>query len=349
MTIHELETPSLLIDLDVVERNLKRWQAFCDQHNIRNRPHIKTHKLPQLAHWQLETGAVGITCQKLGEVEIMADAGIDDIFLTYNIIGREKLNRLAALHQRIRLRTIADSQQIVDGLAEAVSHSGKPLTVFVECETGMQRIGVPTPAAAADLAAGIARTDALEFGGFSTYPTTREAVTFMNEAVSRCRQQGLEVPEISGGGTPGMWNLPEYTGFTEHRAGTYIYNDRIIAATKASDPGDCAMTVLATVISTAGADWVTIDGGTKTFSSDQYGQHGFGVVSGDPECVLERCTEEHGMLVRNHGKPRYRLGDRVRVVPNHACVVSNLHETACAVRGDKVVAIWPIAARGKLQ
>lgn len=349
MKIIDLETPALIIDLDRVEANLRRWQAFCDRHHFKNRPHIKTHKIPELAKLQIEAGAVGVTCQKLGEAEVMADGGIDDLFLTYNIVGPEKLARLAALHRRAAIRTIADSREVADGLNGMAQECGKPLLVFVECDTGMHRIGVGTPGEAAALAVYIASCEGLRFGGFSTYPTNDKAVDFMREARRLCEAQGVPVPDVSGGGTPGMWRLASYDGFTEYRAGTFIYGDRITVANGAASPDDVAITLLVSVVSTAGEAWCTVDGGTKVFSSDQYGQEGYGVVLDHPDHLLTRASEEHGVLQVEGCKPAFPLGTKLRIIPNHACIVSNLHDLAYAVRGDEVVGQWSIAARGKVR
>ncbi len=349
MKIDELDTPALLIDLDRLEANLLRWQRHCDQLGIRNRPHVKTHKIPELARLQIAHGAAGVTCQKLGEAEAMADGGVDDILLAYNIIGEQKLERLAALHRRINLQTVADSAEVALGLQRAALAAGKPLKVMVECDTGMNRVGVPTPEGAAELARLIRSLDGLEFSGFCTYPASFEAAAFFAKAREVCRHSDVTVPAISMGGTPGMWQHAALPGITEYRVGTYLYNDRIIAAHGDASLADCAATLLVSVVSCTGASWVTIDGGTKTFSSDQYGQTGFGILLDDPDTVVVRCSEEHGVLQRCGEKPSLQVGDRVRVIPNHACIVSNLHDTAYAVRGDDVVAIWKITARGKIQ
>ncbi len=348
MKILELETPSLLIDLDRLERNLRRWQAFCEERGVRNRPHVKTHKIPEVAGLQVEMGAVGVTCQKLGEAEVMADGGIGDIFLAYNMVGAAKLERLAALHGRLgKLRVTADSQAVALGLEGAAAKAGKPLEVMVECDTGMHRVGVGTPQEAVELAVWVASREHLRLGGFCTYPANAAAAAFMVETKRLAAARGLSGFEISGGGTPGMWNFSDV--WTEYRAGTYSYYDRITVAAGVAAPEDCALTVLASVVSTAGAEWVTVDVGTKALSSDQYGQTGFGTLLDEPGGLLVRASEEHGVLQVNGGKPALVLGAKVRVVPNHACIVSNLYDEAYGVRGDEVVAQWKVTARGKLQ
>ncbi|HWL51663.1 MAG TPA: alanine racemase [Chthoniobacteraceae bacterium] len=348
MKIAELETPALLIDLDRLERNLERWQRFCAERGVRNRPHVKTHKIPEVARMQVESGAVGVTCQKLGEAEAMADGGIGDLFLPYNVVGEAKLERLSGLHRRVeRLRVAADSREVGEGLERMAAKAGKPLEVMVECDTGMHRVGIGSPEAAVELAAWIASRAVLKFAGFCTYPANDEATAFMKKAVRLAGERGLSDFGISGGGTPGMWKFSEV--WTEYRAGTYAYYDRITVAAGVASPEDCALTVLASVVSTAGEAWVTVDAGTKALSSDQYGQTGFGTLLEEPGGLLVRASEEHGVLQVRGGKPALALGAKVRVVPNHACIVSNLYDVAYAVRGDEVVAQWRITARGKLQ
>lgn len=349
MTIDDLDTPALLIDLDRVEANLHKWQTFCDQHGIDNVPHVKTHKIPELARWQMAGGAKGVTCQKLGEAEAMADGGIDEIFLTYNIVGAHKLARLTRLHGRVNLRVVADSEEVALGLNEVGCRTGRPLRVMVECDTGMHRVGVASPEAAARLAGQIQTMQGLEFSGFCTYPASEKSQEFFSRALALCRDQGIPVASVSGGGTPRMWTLGGNSCLTEYRAGTYIYNDRITVSQGVAQWSDCALSVLTAVVSTSGEHWVTVDGGTKTFSSDQYGQVGYGSQLEDPQTVLVRCSEEHGVLQHKEGKPRLSLGEKIRLIPNHACVVSNLHDVAYGVRGNEVVAQWEITARGKLQ
>ena len=207
MRIDDLDTPVAIIDLDRLERNIARFQTYLSQHGIANRPHIKTHKIPQIARMQVAAGAVGITCQKLGEAEVMADAGIDDIFIPYNIIGAAKLERLTALARRVRLSVAADSAAVVAGLGNAMAGTGLELTVLVECDTGMGRCGVQTPAEAVELALLITRTPGLRFGGLMTYPSSPEIGPFMHEAVRLLRiggspSNGSAAGELRGCGAP---------------------------------------------------------------------------------------------------------------------------------------------------
>jgi D-serine deaminase-like pyridoxal phosphate-dependent protein len=350
--IHDLETPVVLIDLDLVEQNLRRFQTYCDLHALRNRPHIKTHKIPDLARRQVELGAVGIACQKLGEAEVMAEAGLDDILLPYNLLGPQKLARAAQLAGRIRLAVTADSSAVAEGLSTMAHDRGLEVPVLVECDTGMGRCGVQSPQAALALAQAIDRLPGLRFGGLMTYPAAHEmdrAAAFIDEALDLCRRAGLNVSVVSSGGTPDMWRAHEVRGVTEHRPGTYIYNDRYIVASGAAAIEDCAMRILVTVVSRPTPKRAIIDAGSKTLSSDLLGLEGYGYVCEYPDAEIYALNEEHGYVAVGREGPAPALGERLQIIPNHACVVSNLHDRVVGVRGDLVETTWTVSARGKVQ
>src|ERR1700710_1848937 len=226
-------TPVAVIDMDRVERNIARIQAACDAAGVANRPHIKTHKSPMIAKLQIAAGARGITCQKLGEAEVMAEAGIDNILITYNLIGDEKMARLGALQDKAPMTVAAGNSVAIAGLPKAAAASGRPLSVVVECDTGRKRAGVETPAEAIALAREIAASKGLTFAGFMLYPTESgwtDAQRFYDEALAGVRAHGLDAAMVSTGGTPNLKNLGKLKGATEHRFGTYIYNDRMQVA-----------------------------------------------------------------------------------------------------------------------
>jgi D-serine deaminase-like pyridoxal phosphate-dependent protein len=221
----EYGTPVAVIDMDRVERNIARVQKSCDAAGVANRPHIKTHKSPMLAKLQIAAGARGITCQKIGEAEIMADAGIDDILISYNLLGEEKMARLGALQAKAHMTVAADNPTVVSSLTQAAAVSGRPLSVVVECDTGRKRAGVETPAEAIALARQIADSKGLIFAGFMLYPTETgwvEAQKFYDEALAGVRAHGLDATMVSTGGSPNLKNLGKLKGATEHRPGTYI-------------------------------------------------------------------------------------------------------------------------------
>ncbi|MGB3539804.1 MAG: D-TA family PLP-dependent enzyme [Mesorhizobium sp.] len=349
-SIHDLDTPSVLIDVDRAETNIARAQAHADRQGQKFRPHIKTHKLPYWARKQVAAGAVGITCQKIGEAEVMADAGLTDIFLPYNILGRAKLERLLALHRRVTLSVTVDSAQTLDGLAATFTDAGHPLEVLVECDTGMGRCGVQSADEAVALARGIDAARGLSFGGLMTFPAAgrpEEAEAWLSGARDALGASGLACKRISSGGTPDMWRDAGETVVTEYRPGTYIYMDRYQIAHGAATLDDCALTVLATVVSHPTATRAIVDAGSKALSSDTLGLSDFGEVLGMPGATVSGLSEEHGKLLLS-GDARLAIGDRVRIVPDHCCVVVNLFDQVHLISGEQVLETLPVAARGRL-
>lgn len=348
--IEDLETPVPLVDIAVVERNLRKWQARCDALGIANRPHIKTHKLVALAKAQVALGARGITVQKLGEAEVMADAGLDDMLLTFNIVGRHKLERLAALARRVRISVVADSREVVEGLSQAGQSAGRDIAVLVECDTGAGRNGVQSPEAAVDLAKFIASSKGLAYGGLMTYPGPRaEADSFLAKALGLAAQSGLKTAVVSSGGSPDMWKDEGLSHVTEYRAGTYIYFDRSLAERGVCTYDDCALSVLSTIVSRPNDKRALIDAGSKALTSDLLGLKGYGVVRDLDFAQVYNVNEEHGYLDISACSGRAKVGDLVRVTPNHVCPVSNLFDKVVIVRGQEVLGAVKVDARGKVQ
>lgn len=349
--IFELDTPAVLIDLDRVEANLARAQTYADSHGLKLRPHIKTHKLPRFAKRAIELGAIGITVQKLGEAEVFADAGISEIFLPYNIIGAAKLARLKALHQRIHINVTADSTDTVEGLSRTFADSATPLTVLVECDTGMGRCGVQTPAAALALAEKIANSPGLRFGGLMTYPAAGQVeanAAWLAAARVALSTAGLPPAIVSNGGTPDLWRAHEVTAATEHRPGTYIYMDRFQVTKGVGSFADCALTVLATVVSRPTPTRAIIDAGSKALTSDTLGLSGFGLIEAYPGAEIVGLSEEHGTIDLTNCAGQPAIGEKLRIIPNHACVVSNLFDQVHLVSGDRLVETVDVAARGRV-
>ncbi|PPC76469.1 alanine racemase [Pokkaliibacter plantistimulans] len=352
----DLDTPCVVIDEDRVERNIQRFQAFCQQQRVQLRPHIKTHKLPYIAQKQLAAGASGITCQKIGEAEVFADAGFDDILLTFNIVGAPKLQRLLALARRIRLTVVADSQTVVEGLARTVADTDVELGVMVECDTGAGRCGVQTPAQALQLAEMIQASRGLTFRGLMTYPkafSEPKVEAWYRAAQGLFNQHDLPVPCFSSGGTPSMWHLAQAPMVTEYRIGTYVYQDRSQISAGACTAEDCALHVLATVVSVPVAGRVIIDAGSKALTSDLLGLDGYGQVVGYPQARVVGLSEEHGTLDTTACVQQPQIGDQLLLLPNHACPVSNLFDEVYFYRRDgqgeaRVERCERVAARGKV-
>jgi D-serine deaminase-like pyridoxal phosphate-dependent protein len=348
--IADLETPCVVIDLAKTEANLARAQAHATANGYALRPHFKTHKLPCFAKRQIELGAVGITAQKLGEAEVIADAGITDIFVPYNIVGATKLGRLAVLNERVTISVTADSPDTVAGYAATFLGRTKPLTVLVECDTGGGRCGVQSPAQALALARQIAMSPGLRFGGLMTYPARHkyaEADRWLADAKALIEGVGIAVTRITGGNSPNMWHTGD-TAVTERRPGTYIYYDREQVGHGVASFGDCALTVLATVISRPTATRFVIDAGSKSLTSDLSGLTGYGVIRGHEDIVITALSEEHGVVEMLEVSDWPRIGDRLHVIPNHVCPVTNLFDVVNLVGVDGEIETVPVAARGRV-
>jgi len=348
--VASVPTPQPVIDEDRLTANIARVQSYMDAHGLNFRPHIKTHKIPAVAEAQRQAGAKGINCQKITEAEVFADAGFDDILITFNILGADKLARLAELNDRVSgLKVVADSAVTVDGLAHHFA-GRKPLTVLVECDTGAGRCGVQTPAEAKMLARRIAGSNALTFGGLMTYPKAgSEAATeaFFAATLTGLKTERIDCPIVSNGGTPSLFSAHLVTSATEHRAGTYVYNDRSMVRAGHCTLDDCAMHILATVVSRPTPDRAILDAGSKALTSDLLGFTDFGLIVEYPDAVITGLSEEHGTvdLSKVSGR-RPEIGERVRIVPNHTCVVSNLFDHMVFHRNGVVTRVEPVAARG---
>jgi D-serine deaminase-like pyridoxal phosphate-dependent protein len=351
MRLAELDTPVPVVDLDRVEANLVRMQAYCDRHGLKLRPHIKTHKLPEIARRQIELGAVGITCQKIGEALVFAEAGCDDILLTYPIVGATKIAPLAELARKTRRLAVAlDNAVALDTVAAAAAEAGREIGILVEFDSGAGRCGVQTVEELLGLARRAAGNGALAFHGLMTYPRGPKTAAFVAEARAALDAAGLTCDTVSVGGTPGCWSTHEVEGATELRVGTYVYHDRATVADGVATLDDVALHVVATVVSRPTPDRAIIDAGSKTLSSDLVAPEagaGYGLVLDHPGAVVVRLNEEHGIVDLSAATRRPEIGDRIRIVPNHVCVVSNLHDRVVLVRGDEVVGETIVAARGR--
>ena len=353
MHVNDLETPSVLINLDRMENNIRRMQDRCNELGIAFRPHIKTHKLPRIAEMQLDAGAIGITCQKVSEAEAMV-AGSDrlnDVLITYNILGDDKLHALVALARKVKLAVVADNATVIDGLSAAFAAAGTTLSVFVECNTGADRCGVGSPHEAAELAGRIHAAPGLHFAGLMTYPPVGGAAkvqAFMTEAKALIETKGIAVPAITSGGSPDMMLAHLAPVATEFRPGTYVYNDRSMVRAGECTRADLAMHILATVVSRPAEDRAVLDAGSKTLTSDLLGFSDYGEIDGFEDARIVSLSEEHAVVDLSACAERPEVGDRVHVIPNHACVVTNLFDEIHLMRGDHVEEIARVTSRGRL-
>jgi D-serine deaminase-like pyridoxal phosphate-dependent protein len=351
-----------VVDLDRLDANLDRMARYAAEHGLALRPHIKTHKSPRIAAAQIERGAVGVTCATLREAEVMSEVA-RDVLVAYPVIGESKLRRLVSLPDHVRLTVALDSAAAVEQLAAAAESSGRRVRVYVELDVGMRRVGVSSPADAVALAELVSRKPALEYAGITFYPGhIRERVedqsasllrlaTTVHATVTALERAGLPPQVVSGGSTPTAWRTHELAAVTEFRPGTYVYNDRTTAEIGACAWDDCALTVLATVVSTAVPGQAVIDAGTKALGREPVrgaSGEGFGVLLERPKVVVKSMSEEHGILDLGATSWRPAVGELVRVIPNHVCIVVNLNDLVCGARGDEVQTSWPVAARGRL-
>ena len=347
MRIEELETPVAVVDLDRLSVNIDHLQKYLASHDIDNRPHIKTHRIPAIAHMQLEAGAVGITCQTLSEAEVMCSTGIRDIFLPYNLLSDAKLKRLMLLARRAKMSVTADSARTVSGYAEAAAAEGTVLPVLIEMDGGYERCGVTTPEGVRELARQIDSAPNLHFGGLMVYPSNPESNAFMGEAKMLLAQEGLAVERVSGGSSFVMWQAHEFTEFTEHRAGMYVYGDRNLVDAGVMALDDCSYFVLATVVSRPTEDRVVLDSGSKSLAADSARKTpGHGLIVEYPQAEIFKLSEEHGHVDVSRCDRKPEIGERVSVLVNHCCVSNNLFPRIVGHRSGEVELEWPVLAKG---
>jgi D-serine deaminase-like pyridoxal phosphate-dependent protein len=363
MLISDVDTPALLVNLDCLRANLDRMAHLARNADLKLRPHTKTHKTVEIAKMQLEAGASGITVAKLGEAEVMADAGVDDILIAHEIVGGAKIERLVELAKRVRIAVGVDSLEAATPLSMMFAQQGIRLRVLVEVDIGLRRCGIQ-PDSVVDFVRSINALPGLNLVGLFAYPGHVYAARGENEvagiAAYECRVMGDLAQRVahlasvanwvSGGSTPTAPHYHPECGLTEMRPGTYVFNDRIQLDRWSARPGDCALIVLATVVSTPEPGRAVLDAGSKALASDPAPlSPGHGMLREDNAAVVVRVNEEHGFLDLSQSQLKLRVGDKVEVIPNHCCTTTNLYDEMLAVSGAEVVDTWRIAARGKLR
>ncbi|HEX9124436.1 MAG TPA: alanine racemase [Actinomycetota bacterium] len=363
--IADLDTPSLLIHLGALERNIAEMQEVANACGVALRPHAKTHKCPDIARMQLDAGAEGITVAKLGEAEVMVDAGIDDVLVAYPIVGERKLARLRALAERASVCVTTDSVEVTEGLGRVGRDLGRDVPVLVEVDTGLHRVGRPPGAPTVELVKELAGVKGVEVLGLLTHAghayrcssaeelravAQREGRDLV-ETAELCAAEGIPIRQISVGSTPTAGIVAGVAGVTEIRPGTYVFNDvqqmRLGVATEAR----CAARVLTTVVAHPTDERFVLDAGTKAFTSDGGDGPPFpgrGVVAGRPGLVLDFMSEEHAVGHRT-GSDDVLIGERLEVVPLHVCSTVNMFDEAFGVSGGEVVRTFSIAGRGKMR
>ncbi|MEB3100950.1 D-TA family PLP-dependent enzyme [Ferviditalea candida] len=359
--LNQIPSPSVIVDLNIVDKNIQNMSEIAKKAGIKHRPHIKTHKSVYFANKQKQAGAVGITCAKLGEAEVMAEAGFDDILVAFPIIGEEKLERLYQLAQKIKVSTCIDSIEVAQGISEVGLKLGQPIPVYIEVEGGNLRCGRQPGEDTVNFAQQVKRLQGVEIIGILTYAgqiynekniddirrVAKEEADNLKNTVELLRESGIFVREISAGSSISSKFASELKGVTEIRAGNYIFHDVSQLSTGMASIDECALRVIATVVSTPSPGRAIIDAGSKTLTTDtaQF-RKGYGYIIEYPEIEIYKLNEEHGFL-RFDPSIQLSVGQRLTIIPNHACVVANLTDEYIGVRGDQIVEVIPVEARGK--
>lgn len=354
-------TPAVLVDLDTVERNIKRFAEKNARCGIAHRPHIKAHKSIFLAKKQLELGCRGITCAKLSEALVMAQGGIDDILVAFPIIGADKLDLLNQLLQFAKVTTIVNSAAGAHGLSGLGEQRGSPVPVLIEIDGGIQRGGLPPMQPALEFAQKIASLPGIAIQGLLYYGgtiygcrTDAEIIECVKKGRAEVlgtadllRRHGFQMDYLSVGSSYSA-RFPEYLeGMTEVRAGNYIFGDNSQLCSGLIREEDCALRVISTVVSRPDQNSAIIDAGSKALTSDQGAfTKGFGYIAEAPEAELYKLNEEHG-FVRSQAPLNWEIGQKIAIIPNHACVICNLNDEVYGVRGGKLERMIRIDARGK--
>jgi D-serine deaminase-like pyridoxal phosphate-dependent protein len=347
-----LDTPQLLLDLDIIDANLRRMFDAGKERGVNVRTHFKSLKCGGLARYIQARGGSTFLCAKLNEAEVLADAGITDILIANQVVGPHKMQRLANLAQRVRLRVCVDQADNVDQLSRAMQAGGATLGVLVEVDIGMARCGVPPGEAAIALAQRIHKSPGLRFDGLQGYDGHLQLLTDVTERREKCLQgleqlvltrrliekAGIAVPIVTGAGT-GTWEfVAGFPGVTEIQPGSFVLMDCVYHTVRPEF--GCALSILATVLSVR-PKWYTLDAGSKAISKD----FGSPTIKGKPEEKATRLAEEH-TKVECDPRP-VRIGDRREVIPAHCCATMNLHRQCIGVRKGTVEAVWPIEASGR--
>jgi D-serine deaminase-like pyridoxal phosphate-dependent protein len=349
MLVHDLDTPAVTCDLDVLEHNINGMAEVCRTVGIPLRSHTKSHKIPEIAHWQMRAGNVGICCQKIGDAEVMVAAGLTEILIPFNIWGASKVERLARLVRRANVTVAVDSEEIARGIAEGARAAGVEVPVVVEMDSGGKRAGVQSPAAAQALCRIVGDLPGLILRGVMTYPSRIEAKPYMDEVLDRLRKDGLPTDFISGGGT-GHEQISKDIGCTETRSGSYVWEGMTRIQKSADlDPERCPMRIVCTVVSTPTPERIILDGGIKTF--------GVFPRTSTPECHMVEHPKaklypfsiEHTTCDVSECDHRFKVGERVSVIPRHGEVALNLHDELHAVRNERVEITWQVAGRGRIR
>lgn len=362
ISINDIETPAVLVDLDILEKNLAHTAKLASDAGVKLRPHCKTHKSVWLAKKQLEYGASGITVAKLSEAEVMVDGGITDILVAYPIVGKAKLERLAKLIKRASIIVSTDSVEVAEGLSELGMSINQKIKLYVDVNSGLQRCGLEPGRETAELVKQIIKLPNIEIVGLMTHGGFSYDYTDQKSLLAAAHKEadalldtkkildaeGIEIKEISVGSTPTSKFIGQMVGVTEVRPGAYVYGDDQQLSTGIITEDECAMHVLTTVVSAPREGSVIVDGGSKTFSSDACPHRkGYGMMKEDHSVYIDELCEEHG-IVKMPFETKFKIGDRLIFLPNHCCATTNMHDELYGIRKGMVERMIKVDARGKV-
>jgi len=362
--VQDLDTPAVIIREAILARNIMDMARFSQEAGIKLRPHAKSHKLSRLARIQINQGAVGITVAKLDEAEAMLNDGVEDILIAYPLVGEKKIRRLLKLNARGKLAVVADSPEGIENLASTAREDGQTLKVLLKIDTGLKRCGVKPGKRAVELAKKIDGSENLDFGGILTHaghayassgPEEVQKIAcqegeIMASLAEDIKKSGIDCPEVSVGATPTVKISGMVEGVTEIRPGNYVFNDRMQLNLGVAMEEDCSLTVLSQVVSRPVPERCVIDAGSKTLGLDQ-GAHGnpaisgYGLIKGHTDAVITRLSEEHG-VVEIPADSDLKIGDKIEIIPNHACPVTNLASSVNIIRNEELWEEWEVSARG---
>lgn len=361
--LEALDTPSVVIDLDRLDQNLRQTSERAAKAGVKLRPHIKTHKSVWIAKRQIELGACGITVAKLGEAEVMAEAGIEDILIAYPILGARKLARLAELMEKAKVTVSVDSVEAAEGLSRTGLALGVRIPLYLDVNSGMDRCGAEPGAPSAEIGLRLAELPGVELVGLMTHAGhvysrstpdgCREVAHAEAQALLATQEQlqahGIAIRDISVGSTPTSKFVRELKGITEMRPGAYVFGDGSQLYPGTIQLEECAMRIYATVVSAPRPGILILDAGSKTLTTDVSAHRpGYGLLPDHPDAVIERLSEEHG-IVRVPEVCPLRIGDLVSIIPNHCCTVVNLHDELIGVRNGRFERELPVDARGRVR
>ncbi len=356
MNKSELKTPALILDLEILKKNIFSMSEYLKKGNVSLRPHIKCHKTPEIAKMQIAAGAAGVMVAKLGEAEVMSNAGIKNIAIANQIVQEQKIKDLADLCRHNEISVAVDSPMVVERMDNIAAREGININAMVEVDVGMGRCGVSPGKPALEMTKKVSESKHLTFRGLMGYEGMAAYIKSFKERKNECHRcynklvktarliekEGYEVEVVSAGATTSFSIAAEYPGITEIEAGSYVFMD--LAHKMEGVPFDYALYVLTTVISKPSNDRAIIDGGLKTFSETE----GFAKAKDISGIELYKLDEEHGYLRLNDEGKKIEVGDTIEFIPAYSSTTVNLHERFYVTKGEKVESTWKIAARGRV-